>query len=680
MQASERRVLVCNCEKTMDISAKALSKATGIDGLHVHTNLCRTELSNYTNNLNGEEPLLVCCTQEAPLFRELADEAGTQQKISFTNIRERAGWTSDKDNPVAKMAALIAEGSLDITPARTVTLKSDGVCLIYGKSDAAFDMARKLSTRLNVTLLLTETSDTIPPSVVDVPIFRGNIKAASGHLGAFEIVVDGYAPSVPSARQALDFIMPRDGASSTCSIIIDVSGKDSLFTQVDRLDGYFSIDPSSPLALAECLFEASDLIGEFEKPLYINYDGSICAHARSGKTGCTKCLDACPVSAITPDGDQISIDPAVCGGCGSCASVCPTGASSYALPGREDLINRLQTLIPAYRQAGGKTPALLLHGEQHGAEMISMMSRFGRGLPAHVIPFAVNQTTQVGHDTLAAALAIGAERIFLLIDPQRRDEIDGLLSEVTLTTSILETMGYENATTRITIIDEHDPDAVETLLWETGKAGTLKPHDFIAATAKRQVARTAFWLLNTDAPQPSEITALPENAPYGRISVDTSGCTLCLACVSSCPMGAIHDNPDKPQIRFVEQDCVQCGLCATTCPESVIKLEPRLNLTNQAMSPQLLHEEDPAECIRCAKPFGSKSSIERIASQLAGKHAMFKSKQAQDLIRMCDDCRIIVQTEVMNEPMAMGERPTIRTTDDDLAERQAARDKDNGKA
>ncbi len=677
MEIAGRRVFVCNCEKTMDIDAKALAKACGGSDLKLFTNLCRTEIGNFADAVKAGDPMLVCCTQEAPLFSEVAEEAGAAGIARYTNIRERAGWSHDGGNATAKMAALIAEAALDVTPAGSTILNSDGICLVYGKSSAALDIARKLSGRLSVTLLLTEADDAIPPSVVDVPVFKGNIKAAAGHLGAFEIVVDGYAPAVPSSKAALDFIMPRDGASSTCSIIIDVSGNDPLFATGNRRDGYFHVDPASPLDIANAMFEASDLVGEIEKPLYVTYDAAICAHSRNTKTGCTRCLDHCPVSAITPDGDNVAIDPAICGGCGSCSSVCPTGATSYALPGREDLINRLQALLPAYAAAGGKAPWLLVHDERHGNEMISMMARFGRGLPANVIPFAVNETTQIGHDVMLSALALGAEGMLLLIDPARRDETDGLAGQAELTAAILTGMGYDAAGARVRIIDETDPDNVETALWEMPETTPLKAHAFIASADKRQVARTAAFLLNADAPAPQDVIALPDGAPYGRISIDTGGCTMCLACVSACPVGAIRDNPDLPQVRFIEQDCVQCGLCRTTCPESVITLEPRFNLTNEAMSPAVLNEEEPAECIRCGKPFGTKSSIERIIAQLAGKHSMFQTEDAQSLIRMCDDCRIIHQSETMDDPFAMGERPKIRTTDDDLRERDEA--KANGK-
>ena len=104
--------------------------------------------------------------------------------------------------------------------------------------------------------------------------------------------------------------MPRDGARSTCDIIFDMSGGTPLFADAQRRDGYLHADPSHPAAVARAMLKVTDLVGEFEKPLYVSYDAGICAHARSQKVGCTNCLDNCPTGAITPDGDHVAIDAA----------------------------------------------------------------------------------------------------------------------------------------------------------------------------------------------------------------------------------------------------------------------------------------------------------------------------------------------------------------------------------
>ena len=62
--------------------------------------------------------------------------------------------------------------------------------------------------------------------------------------------------------------------------------------------------------------------------------------------------------------------------------------------------------------------------------------------------------------------------------------------------------------------------------------------------------------------------------------------------MSACATGALVDDPERPQVSFVEDACVQCGLCKNTCPESVIRLEPRLNFTDETRQPVLIKQEE----------------------------------------------------------------------------------------
>ena len=94
-------------------------------------------------------------------------------------------------------------------------------------------------------------------------------------------------------------------------------------------------------------------------------------------------------------------------------------------------------------------------------------------------------------------------------------------------------------------------------------------------------------------------------------------------------------------LRFAEDACVQCGLCKATCPEKVISLTPQLDFRAATAAARVLKEEEPFHCIRCGKPFGVKSTIERVTAKLEGKHWMFKgSAQRLDVIKMCEDCRV----------------------------------------
>jgi len=347
----------------------------------------------------------------------------------------------------------------------------------------------------------------------------------------------------------------------------------------------------------------------------------------------------------------------VCAGCGACAAVCPSGAASYDDPPVAHLFNRLRTLASAFRKAGGGEPRALFHDAETGAEMIRLSARFGQGLPADVIPIEVPNTEGVGHAELLAALGAGFSAAMILPGP--RTDLAVPERELALAQAIL------GDGTRLAILDAADPDALEAALHGTAPA-PLDAEPILPLGSRREVTRLAATALNpSDTPIP-----LPPGAPYGAIEIDTNACTLCLACVSLCPANALGDNPDKPQVRFRETACLQCGICASTCPEDAITLTPQLDLSKDALSFRVLNEEEPFACIECGRPFGVRSTIEKIVATLEGKHWMFTGSDNVKLIQMCDDCRVKAQFHQTDSPFHTADRPRVRTTDDDLKDRK----------
>ena len=662
------KILLCNCAKTMTVDGAAIGAALGRDALTVHTQLCRTDIAAYETALGGDEPLLVACTQEAPLFSEVAGEARPDADVAFVNIRERAGWC-ESGSATAKIAALLADQLHGAKPARLKTIESDGMCLVYGAGQTALDAARGLSGRLSVTLVFSDPDGVLLPPVLDFAIYRGRLKAVSGSLGSFDVVIDAYASILPSSRGTAEFLMPRDDAKSSCSLIVDLSGDPAPVTGWSKRNGYLKADPGDPAAVARLLFEASDLVGTFEKPIYVTYDADICAHSRSKITGCSNCLDACPAGAITSAGDIVVIDDGICGGCGSCASHCPTGAVSYAYPDRGDLVRRLQRMLSVYHDASGTQPVVLFHDESEGAEIINIMARTGRGLPPNVLPVGLHASGMPGHDIFAAVLVAGATQIVVLTDPTQGEDFTAIETEAGFFNQLLTGLG-DGGGPRVRILAERDPEVVESFLHDLTPVEAITAAMFEPVGGKRDIARNALQLLRDAIEGAPEIVPLPEGAPYGQIMIDTKGCTMCLACVSACPVDALADNPDRPEVRFIEAACVQCGLCVKTCPEKVITLSPRLNFAPAAMQPETLNSEEPFACVRCGKTFGSRSTIERVSKQLAGRHYMFLSEEKAQIIQMCEDCRIEAQADMPDNPFAMGERPKTRTTDDYLKARK----------
>jgi Pyruvate/2-oxoacid:ferredoxin oxidoreductase delta subunit len=165
------------------------------------------------------------------------------------------------------------------------------------------------------------------------------------------------------------------------------------------------------------------------------------------------------------------------------------------------------------------------------------------------------------------------------------------------------------------------------------------PARFGVAADKRATLELAIDHLVQYGRPVGEAIALPAGAPFGDVQVDKDKCTLCMSCVSACPASALQDNPQLPQLRFVEKNCVQCGLCAGTCPEDAITLAPRLALTPARKQPRVLNETQPYGCVRCGKPFGTLKAVEAMLTRLSG-HAMFQGAAAERL-KMCGDCRVV---------------------------------------
>src|SRR5215207_7254146 len=134
----ERLVFACSCEDTMRLDEAALAKGCG-GQLRTATQLCRSQLDLFKKALATGAPITVGCTQEAPLFTEVAGEAGASAPLVFANVRETGGWSKDGPAGGPKMAALLAAAAEPAPPVSLVSMESKGVALVYGRDEVAVE-------------------------------------------------------------------------------------------------------------------------------------------------------------------------------------------------------------------------------------------------------------------------------------------------------------------------------------------------------------------------------------------------------------------------------------------------------------------------------------------------------------------------------------------------------------
>lgn len=528
----------------------------------------------------------------------------------------------------ARAGALAKLHLADITPTSVVEFVSRGRCLVIGAEDEALELVRLLGGRLECVVAVP--GDTTPDvdRIDGTYVVRGGRPLVRGALGDFDVKL-----ATGSTQLVLGAMLAP--AIQRFDLVVDL-GTPRLLQQAMLPLGYYApgADAEARAALAGVLPE---MRGEFEKPKYFNYNPEICAHGRSGKRGCTRCIDACPAEAIVSVGDKVQVNPYLCQGGGTCATSCPSGAMTYAYPVPGDLLHALQRLLRDYRESGGNAPSLLFHD---AASTATLEHDLAARMPEQVLPVAIEEIGSIGIDTWLACLAYGAEAVVLLsCDRTPPQVIETLQEQLATAQAILAGMGYADG--RLRLVNGDQTASARQALAALPAGQSRQAATFAAPPAdKRGTLRLALQHLQAHAPAHKRVTPLPAGAPFGEVRVDAAACTLCMSCVSACPTHALQDGRGLPQLNFREWNCVQCGLCERTCPEDAITLSPRLLHDAEARErPRILHEEQPVCCVACGKPFATRSMLDKLTRKLEG-HWMFKDEAARRRLQMCEDCRV----------------------------------------
>jgi len=552
--------------------------------------------------------------------------------------RRTPGVTSGQ----AKASALAGLAALSpFEPVASIGYQSAGRLLIVGAGPALGETVAALVDRLSVAVFWAGAD---PPS--DIPnaeVSCGEIVSLTGYLGAFELL---WRRDANSPTQLAQF-----------DLVLDLQ-EGALFAMAQPPQGYFHAPSTSAESLQTAMAELPEMVGEFEKPKFFAYKESICAHSRSRKSGCNKCIEICSTQAISSAGDTVVVDAHLCMGCGACSTVCPSGAMTFQYPRVADRGAQLRALLGGYREhksAADAAPVVVFHNGDDGASALAEVE-----VAANVLPVEAWHIASIGLDVLLGAVAYGAGGVIVISQgSEAPDYAAALKREMQTGEIILNALGYGGVHFSLCSAAEL-ADRVATM----GSADAVSaPASFHLSNDKRSTLEFAVEHLAKHAkvaPKPAAtVIALPAGSMWGAITVNQDKCTMCLACAGSCPESALMDGGEdaaKPQLKFLERNCVQCGICASTCPESAITLVPRLLMTEQRKKEVLLNETEPFDCISCGKALGTRKLIDSMLGKLAG-HSMFQTEGSLKRLQMCADCRVVDMMSNKNEMSILTGRP-----------------------
>ena len=537
------------------------------------------------------------------------------------------------ENGKARLASFDAV-SIEPTPTSLVAYRSLGQVVIAGSRKAVLTAARSMEdTELTCYMLVTEEDREADGGDQEdngyLPdVFTADEFSVQGYLGTFSVT------AIKNDR-VFDFGKTVGITSGLFDLVLDLSETSKFSAQIPP-PGYFRVEPAEQNRnrIKRTAEEMSQLIGNFEKPKYFNYDPDICAHSRSGIVACTRCIDACPTDAITSIGETIEVNSYLCQGGGACAAACPTGAVTYAYPPPQNQLDVLRQLLLKYREFGGNNAVVLFFDRERGNPIVSSKVA---AMGENILPVEVEEVGALGLDVLLSVLAYGAAGAAILCSNVAESVRDELELQITLLNEFLDGMGYSRNS--IQLVQADDDGISESAIQQLVQMD-VSPAKFAPTGIKRTDMRIALEHLHSQSPKQPDSIDLPKHSPFGQIMVDVNTCTLCMGCVSVCPASALEAGGEVPKLAFIENNCVQCGLCESACPESSITRSQRyLFEADTRMRARTMNEDAPFHCRICGKAFASRAMLNRMKDKLKS-HWMFQDPEAVARLEMCEDCRV----------------------------------------
>lgn len=330
----------------------------------------------------------------------------------------------------------------------------------------------------------------------------------------------------------------------------------------------------------------------------IAVDQNRCVLVRNKNASCLKCAEACTSECISQKDGQLVLETERCIGCGTCTTVCPTGALAAKHPTDRELF---EASIAAMQNNGGTVTlaceTLLAAAKgRYDAEKVVALTCLGRVDESLIVLLARAGATDV---VLAQGACEGcranpgsavAERVCAtandLLRTWGREPLARVASKLPASVKRHEAAAFDEGRRAFLA------DMTATARTAAGAAADLAIRDALSL-AEEEPEEVVFQKVQDDGTLPQALPhrrgrllrglaslGEPEDIMigtrlWGHVIIDTDACASCQMCATFCPTGALRkfQEPDGTfGIDHFPSRCVKCRCCADICPEGAISI------------------------------------------------------------------------------------------------------------
>ena len=340
-------------------------------------------------------------------------------------------------------------------------------------------------------------------------------------------------------------------------------------------------------------------------------DSTHCLNNKHCDAACSRCMDVCPVDAITVEGEDVSVDLEACVGCGLCLHTCPAEVFHTSRWRERTPLTNIDEISATHVEFFCKQHPHVGSGRQDLGS-IRVPTCLAAMSPGIWFELGLKKTIIVRLDTCESCPLYQV--------------VCHIEETIKTANAWLMDCGHKTRITCQYTPDEY-PATVERRVTQAdhvhmSRRGFFrslfsKPEQPTRATvgedfdgaipwdgaeSPKQQPRLPSWMANAAHAYAENSQAGTEPLSIWPAICISANCKNCNACTKYCPTGALKSSfsAQSYTITFNPGQCVDCRICWASCPVGSITRSQGATQDPFHRRPVLQHEAHP--CIYCGQP------------------------------------------------------------------------------